>query len=308
MHSAIPSGWDVAPGHDGLHLVIGFLVDDGGVKAIHNRPALAGIVDGDMLGIPFASLTDVGLLIPHDFPGEGGVAEDVGHAVAGKLRGAVGLGAQGIDVTSDGDAAVTLEIQVVHHADKLGLRLVDLQGWFAIHRHLAVAIGGISHVAAVLNRLLQTSAEALVDDLVFPARHEGLELGHFVVQIIGEVVSVLRGNNQCIRVPEGIEYDALVLHAATGKPVQIHHQHCVVTSLFHVFQQAEHLGTGIQALATDHLVVGFDNVDVIGFCILRQSFPVLGQHLLGVQTLLHAALAEVLCCVHFFNPHLQRER
>ena len=127
MHSAIPSRWDVAPGHDGLHLVIGFLVDDGGVKAIHNRPALAGIVDGDMLGIPFASLTDVGLLIPHDFPGEGGVAEDVGHAVAGKLRGAVGLGAQGIDVTSDGDAAVTLEIQVVHHADKLGLRLVDLQ-------------------------------------------------------------------------------------------------------------------------------------------------------------------------------------
>ena len=112
---------------------------------------------------------------------------------------------------------------------------------------------------------------------------------------------MLRGDDEGARVAEGVQDDALILHSAAGEPVEIHHQHRVIAAVLHVLEQPEHLRPGVETLTADHLAVGLDDVDVVGLCILCQGLPVLGQHLLRVQALLHAALAEVFCCVHRFT-------
>ena len=154
------------------------------MQAVGDGPLLRGLVDGDMLGISAGSLSDVLLLVPHDLADVGGVSEDHIDAAAVKFGGAVGFGAQRVDLAGHGGAAEPLGVEAEHHLDESRLRLVDLQGGLAVDDRFSVAIGGVGHVAPRLDRLAQAALEPLVDDLVLPAAHKGLQLGVFLVDVV----------------------------------------------------------------------------------------------------------------------------
>ena len=281
----------------GLYLVIGLLVDDGGMDSVHDGPLLPGIVDGNVLDVAPGSFADVALLVPHNLAGKGGIAEDVADAVPGELLRAVGLCTQGVDVVGNGDHAISLKVEVVDHTDKFCLGLVDLQSGLAVHHGFPVAVGSVGHIAPLLDGLLQAAPEPLGDDLVFPAGDEGLHLGVFLIDLVGQVVDLFRCDNQSAGLPEGIKDDALVLHPTAGESVQIHTQHGVVLAVLHVLKQAEHLGPGVEGLAADYLGIGVDDVNSVGGSVVGEGLLVFGQYLVGGHALLHPALAEVGCSV-----------
>ena len=156
-----------------------------------------------------------------------------------------------------------------------------------------IAVWGVGHVAAFLDGHLEPTAQALGDDLVLPAGDEGLQFGVFLVDLIGEVVDLLRGDDESAGLPEGVQDDALILHAAAGKPVQIHAQHRVIVAVLHVLQEPEHLGPGVEGLAADHLWVLGQDVDAVGGSVVIEGLLMLGQYLISGQALLHAGLAQV---------------
>ena len=275
-HRAVVLGRLIAAIHDGLDLVKELPVHDGRVEAVSDGPLIPGLIDGDVLWIPLGPLPDVFFLVPDDLAHIGGVAKNLGHAVAGELRGAVGPGAQGIDMPGHGHAAIPLGVQFKHHAYKLCFRFVDLQGGLAVYYGLVVAVGGIGHVTTLLDGHLEPSAKTLGYDFVLPAGDEGFQLGVLLVDLVGEVVNLFRGDDESSGLPEGVQDDALVLHAATGEPVQVHAQHRVVVSILHVLQEPEHLGAGIERLAADHLGVLGQDVNAVGGGVVIEGLLVFG--------------------------------
>ena len=219
--------------------------------------------------------------------------EDLCHAVPGESGGAAGPCPQGVDMSGDGGTAVPLRVQGEHHAHEPGLRLPDLQGGAAACHGLPVAVGGVGHIAPVLDGAPEPPAQPLVDDLVLPAAHEGLELRKLVVDLVGEVVDLLRGDDQRAAVPEGVQDDALVLHPPAGEAVQVHAEHRAEAPRLHVRQQTEHLGPGVEALAADHLGIPVHDGEAVALGALLQALPVAAQDLAGVQALLHPGFSQV---------------
>ena len=114
-----------------------------------------------------------------------------------------------------------------------------------------------------------------------------------LVDLIGQVINLFRGNDQGAGLPEGVQDDALVLHPTAGEPVQVHAQHGVILTFLYVLEEPEHLGPRVERFAADDLRVLLQDVDAVGGSIVVQSFLVLGQHFVGGQALLHPGLAEV---------------
>ena len=266
------------------------------MESVGDGPFLPGVADCDVLLAALAAFLEMCPLVPDDLPDIGGVAEDGRHAVSGEGAGPVWACPHGVDLIGHGDAAAATGIELVHETDKFGLRLIDLQGRTAVDGHLSVAVGGVGHIAAVLNGAVQTPAQPLVDDLILPAGHEGLELRQLIVDLVGEIVHLLRGDDSGAAVPEGVQNDPLVLHAAPGEAVQVHAQNSVVAPRFHILQQPQHLWPGVQALPADHLRVPVLHQEAVALGALQQSGPVAPQDLLRVHSLLHTALSQVGAC------------
>ena len=126
-----------------------------------------------MLRVALGALADMLFLVPDDFSDVGRITQDLSHAGAGELRGAVGRSSQGVDMAGHGDTAVAFGVELKHHSDKPGLRLIDLQGGLAVHHSFVIAVWGVGHIAPVLDRHLEAAAQAFGDDLVLSAADEG---------------------------------------------------------------------------------------------------------------------------------------
>ncbi len=93
------------------------------------------------------------------------------------------MSSQGVDMAGHGDTAVAFGVELKHHSDKPGLRLIDLQGGLAVHHSFVIAVWGVGHIAPVLDRHLEAAAQAFGDDLVLSAADEGFQLGVLLVDL-----------------------------------------------------------------------------------------------------------------------------
>ena len=203
------------------------------------------------------------------------------------------MSSQGVDMAGHGDTAVAFGVELKHHSDKPGLRLIDLQGGLAVHHSFVVAVWGVGHIAPILNRHLEAAAQAFGDNFVLPAADEGFQLGVLLVDLIGQIIDLFRGNDQGAGLPEGVQDDALVLHPAAGEPVQIHAQDSVILTFLYILEEPEHLGPRVERFAADDLWVLLQDVEAVGGGVVVQGLLVLGQHLVGGHALLHPGFAEV---------------
>ena len=246
-----------------MNLIVELFVHDGRMKPVGDCPLFPGVIDRDVFCVPVGAFFDVAFLVPHYLPNVGGIAQDRGHGAPAEFRRAVRPGSQEVHLPGDGDAAIAIGVHAIHHSDKVCLRFVDLQGWLFVDGGLPVPIGGVCYIAAVLDGLIQPPAQAFIDDLVFPAGDEGLELCHLIVQLIGEVIGFFRGDDEGPAVFEGVQDHALVPHPAAGQTIQIHAEDGIIAAVLHVLQEPEHLWPGIERLPRDHFIVGLDDVDIV---------------------------------------------
>ena len=98
---------------------------------------------------------------------------------------------------------------------------------------------------------------------VFAAGQKGLHLGGFLVQLLGEIVEPVRGDDQRFGGLEGIQNKALVIHAAAAKTLHIHAQNRLVFPGTHRLHEPEHLRPGEQAFAGDNFLI-----DVFGLHLI----------------------------------------
>ena len=90
----------------------------------------------------------------------------------------------GVDLSGNYCTAISMYIHVKHETDKPRFRLIGLQRGAAVNGDFFVSIGGVGHVASILDRPLEAAPETLIDELVFPAAHKRLELRKLIVYLV----------------------------------------------------------------------------------------------------------------------------
>ena len=111
------------------------------------------------------------------------------------MRRSGGTCPHGVDVIGNGHAAIAVGIHVVHDTDKPSLRLINLQRRPPVNGDFLISIGGVGHVASILNGPLKATAQPFVDDFIFPAGHKGLEFRQLIINLVRQVIDLFGGDD-----------------------------------------------------------------------------------------------------------------
>ena len=186
------------------------------------------------------------------------VAQHVAHRLSAPCDTSRSALAPCIETAGNDIAADTLQAQIKDLAHDRCLRRV----WFervalaALHLDAEIAVGvGLAHVFALFDRRDAPGDHAALDGLILAARHEQAKLEVFLVELVGGVVSLCRGDDACARVFERLCDDALVNAVAAGKTLDLHNQHAVPMPGLDLGQQPLHLRPRGDGFARDDLLV-----------------------------------------------------